>query len=77
MEQKLCRNSRTKKPGKPTVRNMNRVIFRLRALQMGLSLDDLDCVTCGQLLDLMTEAHNDKQQWPVKGDGAMLRKMFM
>jgi hypothetical protein len=44
---------------------------------MGLTLDDLDALTVGQLMDLITETHNDKQQWPIKGTGAMLRQMFM
>lgn len=59
------------------MRKFSRVTLRLRALQLGISIEQMDFVTCGQVLDFTAEAHNDKQQWPVKGSGAMLRQMFM
>jgi len=34
-------------------------LFLLRALQVGLSLDDLERLEFGQVLDIMTEAGND------------------
>lgn len=49
----------------------------LRCKQLGFSIDELDYFTVGRIMDFYIEAHNDKQQWPVKGDGAMLRNMFM
>lgn len=38
---------------------MTAALFRLRAFQMGLSLDDLDGLEYGQVLDMMTESAND------------------
>ena len=40
-------------------------------------MEELDFVTVGRVLDLCIEQHNDHEKWPVKGDGAMLRQMFM
>ena len=40
-------------------------------------MNELDCFTVGRIIDLLIEQHNDAQQWPVKGDGAMLRQHFM
>lgn len=34
-------------------------LFVLRAVQMGLSLDDLDGLEYGAVLDMMTESSND------------------
>lgn len=38
---------------------MNLALFLLRAFQMGLDMDDLDCLELGMVLDMMTEAGND------------------
>ena len=35
----------------------------LRAFQMGLSLDDLECLEYGQVIDMMTEAGNDNEKY--------------
>lgn len=70
-------HQRSKKPNRPTVRPINRVVLRLHGLQLGLSIEDMDLLTVGQLLDLFNEMHNDRQEWPIKGDGSMLRQMFM
>ena len=52
-------------------------LFFLRCKQLGFSMEELDFVTVGRVLDLCIEQHNDHEKWPVKGDGAMLRQMFM
>lgn len=38
---------------------MNTAVYLLRAVQMGLTLSDLDCLEVGTVLDMMTEAAND------------------
>lgn len=35
-------------------------LFLLRAFQMGLSMDDLDIIEKGTLLDMMVESANDE-----------------
>lgn len=42
---------------------MNLALFLLRAYQMGLSLDDLDCLELGTVYDMMTEAGNDSCEY--------------
>jgi len=56
---------------------MNQNILLLRCKQLGFSIDELDYFTVGRIWDLYIEKHNDEQKWPVKGDGSMLRQMFM
>lgn len=38
----------------------------LRALQLGLSLSDLDQITVGDLIDMLIEYGNDDYEYPVK-----------
>jgi hypothetical protein len=38
-------------------------LFVLRAVQLGLSLDDLDGMEYGTVIDLMTEAANDSCEY--------------
>lgn len=59
------------------MRPYTRAVFLLRCKQLGFSTEELDYYTVGQILDLLIEQHNDGEKWPIKGDGAMLRGMFM
>lgn len=38
-------------------------LFLLRAFQMGLSMDDLDGLEYGTVVDMMTESSNDDYQY--------------
>lgn len=38
----------------------------LRAVQLGLRLSDLEELTLGDLLDMMTESANDQYEYPTK-----------
>lgn len=38
-------------------------LFLLRAVQMGLRLDDLDSLEYGTVYDMMTEASNDGEKY--------------
>ena len=42
---------------------MNLGLFLLRAFQLGLSMDDLDCLERGLVYDMMTEAGNDSCEY--------------
>ncbi len=46
---------------KPTERMMNTAIFVLRAKQLGLSLDELDELEEGFVLDMIIESANDNE----------------
>lgn len=38
---------------------MTTALFVLRAIQIGLTIDDLDCLEYGEVVDLLTETGND------------------
>jgi hypothetical protein len=46
---------------------MTSALTVLRGLQIGLSLDDMDALTWGQLMDIIVEQSNDSYKYPVKG----------
>lgn len=42
---------------------MTTALFLLRALTINLTLKDLATLHFGEVLDMFTETHNDKQPW--------------
>ena len=42
----------------------------LRALQIGLTLQDLDEITIGDLMDILVESMNDEYNYPLKATKA-------
>ena len=42
---------------------MTVTVFVFRAFQMGLRLDDLDCLEYGTVIDMMTESGNDEYKY--------------
>ena len=42
---------------------MTLALFLLRAIQMGLTIADLDCLEYGTVLDMMTESSNDSCEY--------------
>lgn len=44
---------------------MTTPLFLLRCLQIGLSLQDLDLLTEGMVIDMATERANDEEEWDV------------
>lgn len=44
---------------------MTTALFLLRAVQMGLRLDDLDGMEYGTVVDMMIETGNDSHKWRV------------
>lgn len=43
---------------------MTTPLFMLRAVQMGISISDLELITIGLVLDMSTEAQNDSYKYP-------------
>ena len=54
----------SKKIARPTERPMNTAVIILRAIQVGLSLADLDYLDYGELVDILTESSNDQEEYP-------------
>lgn len=42
---------------------MTTALFLLRAVQIGLNLDDLDSLEYGTVIDMMTESSNDECEY--------------
>lgn len=38
--------------------------YLLRCKQLGLSFDELDCLSCGMVWDILTEHVNDSYEYP-------------
>ncbi|MDD7391194.1 MAG: hypothetical protein PUG60_16360 [Lachnospiraceae bacterium] len=38
--------------------------YLLRCKQLGLSLEELDCLSCGMVWDMLTEQANDSYSYP-------------
>lgn len=45
---------------------MNTAVYLLRALQLGLRLPDLEELTVGMVIDLITESANDGYEYDIK-----------
>lgn len=43
---------------------MTTPLFLLRCAQVGISIQDLDLLTVGLVLDIFTEKNNDDYKWP-------------
>lgn len=54
-----------KKIVRATEREVNSAVLLLRAVQLGVSIADLDLLNTGQLLDICTEASNDQYDYAV------------
>ncbi|MCI8581197.1 MAG: hypothetical protein HFH04_10725 [Dorea sp.] len=38
--------------------------YLLRCKQLGLSIDEMDCLSCGMVWDMLTEQSNDGYDYP-------------
>ena len=59
MGQQSERNKHKQKKIERTEREFNTALFMLRCVQLGISIRDLDMLTVGAVLDMMTESAND------------------
>lgn len=48
---------------RPTERPYNTAVFILRALQAGLTLDDLNAMETGEITDIVIESNNDHENY--------------
>lgn len=48
---------------RPTEREHNTALFLLRSFQLGLSIDDMQQLTIGMVLDMFAEAGNDSIEY--------------
>lgn len=46
---------------------MTTALFLLRAVELGLSMDDLDDLSVGMVSDMLAERSNDDYEWPILG----------
>lgn len=49
------------------MRPMTTALFLLRAVELGLSMDDLDDLSVGMVSDMLAERSNDDYEWPILG----------
>lgn len=45
---------------------MTTALFLLRCVQLGLSMEDLNALTCGMVLDIFSERANDDYDYPTR-----------
>ena len=50
--------------GTRTTREINSMTYLLRCKQLGLSVDEMDCLSCGMVWDMMAEQSNDNLEYP-------------
>ena len=56
---------RSKKLPKPTDREITSALILLRCKQLGLTLEDLDVLDLGAVMDMAVEQANDGYEYPV------------
>ena len=59
MDREYANITEVKKRLRATERKWSAALFLLRATQLGLSMQDLDMLTCGTVMDMFTELSND------------------
>jgi hypothetical protein len=55
---------------------MTSALVVLRGKQVGFSLDEMDELTWGQLMDVLIESANDNYKYPIKGTAADFNKLM-
>lgn len=61
-EQQNC--IKVKKKIRRTIRELNTPLYVLRAVQIGLSISDLELITMGFVMDMICETANDSYEYP-------------
>lgn len=56
---------------------MTTALVLLRAKQLNLTFNELNLITIGELLDMMTEQANDSYKYPVKGNQEDIDRFFV
>ncbi len=60
----------------PRDREPNGAIFMLRCAELHLSTEDLDDMTMGMVMDMVTEKMNDHEKYPIKAPKGSLAAFF-
>jgi hypothetical protein len=55
---------------------MTSALIILRAKQVGFTIDEIDSLTWGQLMDVIVESANDNYKYPVKGTSEDYKKLM-
>lgn len=55
---------------------MTSALILLRAKQVGFTIDEIDSLTWGQLMDVIIESANDSYKYPVKGTSEDYKKLM-
>lgn len=55
---------------------MNTALIMLRAIQLGLSIDDMGVLEMGELTDILIESSNDNYDYPRKATENDFKAMF-
>lgn len=55
---------------------MTSALIVLRAKQVGFTLDEMDSLTWGQVMDVITEYANDSYKYPIKGTSDDYNKLM-
>lgn len=66
----------TGKKIKRTTRQANGAQFMLRCATLGLHTDELDDMTVGMVLDMLTEQANDREEYPEVADQEAIHRFF-
>ena len=55
---------------------MTSALVLLRAKQVGFTIDEIDALTWGQVMDVIIESANDDYKYPVKGTSEDYKKLM-
>lgn len=64
------------KPQPATVRAFSAALYMLRCAELGLSSDDLDCLTVGAVSDMLAEKADDHVTFNLKATPELMDKLF-
>ena len=56
---------------------MTSALLVLRAKQVGFTLDEIDSLTWGQVMDVIIESDNDSYKYPVQGTAEDYKKLMV
>lgn len=65
-----------KKNGEATTREFTVGLYLLRAKDVGLSIDEMDQLTTGMVMDVVIERGNDNEKYPKKGSASTFKAQF-
>lgn len=55
---------------------MSTALILLRAKQLNIGFEELEYLTVGDVIDMLTEQGNDSYKWPYKATQADIDKLF-